>query len=153
YGAQSDSSPLGEVIRSADLGGLIEKLPDGLQTKLGEGGALVSGGQGQRVRLGRALLRKEARLVILDEAFRGLDRERRRELLVQARRTWKRATLLCITHDVTDTLSFERVLVIGEGRVVEDGNPALLAAQKQSRYSRLLDAERAVREGLWSDAS
>ena len=79
------SPPLDQVLDAADLRDLLEKLPDGLQTQLGEGGALVSGGEGQRVRLGRGLLRPGARLVILDEPFRGLDRERRRELLARTR--------------------------------------------------------------------
>src|SRR6185503_5349512 len=90
---------------------ILQKLPDGLQTSLGEAGGLVSGGEGQRVRLGRGALRTGARLAILDEPFRGLDRERRRTLMDRVRRWWKDATLLCITHDVGETLDFERVIV------------------------------------------
>ncbi len=81
------------------------------------------------MRLGRALLRPGARLVILDEPFRGLDREQRRELLARARRLWRGATLLCVTHDVGETLGFERVLVVEDGRIVEDGPPERLAAR------------------------
>ena len=55
--------------------GSSQQLPDGLQTSLGEGGGRLSGGEGQRVRLGRALIRPGVRLVILDEPFRGLDRD------------------------------------------------------------------------------
>ena len=77
----------------ADLRGIIEQLPDGLQTTLGEGGTLVSGGEGQRVRFGRALGRPDARLVILDEPFRGLERERRATLLRRARDSGLDATL------------------------------------------------------------
>ena len=121
-----------------------------LQTWLGEGSALVSGGEGQRVRLGRGLLRRGVRLVILDEPFRGFDRERRRELLARARQWWRTATLLCITHDVGETRGFARVLVVEAGQIVEDGVPADLAARPSSRYRALLEAEREVREGLWS---
>src|SRR6185503_11933592 len=91
-----------------------------------------------------------ARLAILDEPFRGLDRERRRVLLGRARAAWQGATLLCVTHDVADTAEFERVLVIDGGRVVEDGAPAALAATPGSRYRAMLDADEAVRAGLWS---
>ncbi len=143
----------GDVMRLADLRGVLERLPDGMQTTLGEAGALVSGGEGQRVRLARGMLRADARLVILDEPFRGLDREKRRELLTRARIRWKDATLLCITHDVRETLSFARVLVIEGGRLVEDGDPKLLAEDPSSRYRALLDAEDALREGLWSAAA
>jgi ABC-type bacteriocin/lantibiotic exporter with double-glycine peptidase domain len=140
------------AIEMADLRRVLEKLPDGLQTGLGEGGALVSGGEGQRVRLGRAMLRRDARLVILDEPFRGLDREKRRELMERARELWSDATLLCVTHDVGETMSFERALVIEDGRIAEDGSPRALAARPDSRYSQLLDAEDSVRAGLWAAA-
>jgi ABC-type transport system involved in cytochrome bd biosynthesis fused ATPase/permease subunit len=143
-------TPLDQALEAADLRDLLEKLPDGLQTRLGEGGALVSGGEGQRVRLGRGLLRPGVRLAILDEPFRGLDRERRRELLARARHWWHAATLLCITHDVGETQGFDRVLVVEGGQIVEDGAPADLAALPGSRYRALLEAEREVREGLWS---
>lgn len=150
YGAHPDASlAINRVIKLADLLDVLEKLPDGLQTSLGEGGALVSGGQGQRVRLGRAMLKEGARLVILDEPFRGLERDRRRQLLARAREHWRERTLICITHDVAETRTFERVVVIHEGRVVEDGCPEQLAAQPDSRYQALLAAEEEVRAGMW----
>ena len=93
--------------------------------------------------------RAGARLVILDEPARGLDRERRRVLLDRAREMWRDATLLCITHDVGATRDFERVLVIERARIVEDGSPTELAADPDSRYRALLDAEHAVRRGMW----
>jgi len=144
--------PISQVIAQADLLSVLQQLPDGLQTPLGEGGGLVSGGEGQRVRLGRALLRPGVRLVILDEPFRGLDRAARRTLLARARRLWSTATVLCITHDVGETQGFDRVLVVEGGRVVEDAAPAVLAGCPDSRYRALLDAEVAVREGLWAGA-
>jgi ATP-binding cassette subfamily B protein len=141
---------IGAAIEAAELRRVLEQMPDGLQTTLGEGGALVSGGEGQRVRLGRAILRPGVRLVILDEPFRGLDREKRRELLLRARQLWKGATLLCITHDLSETKAFQRVLVIDRGHVVEDGAPTRLAQNPASRYCELLAAEEAVVRGLWS---
>lgn len=150
YGAEEeDAGGLGAAMETADLRDVLERLPDGLSTKLGEGGALLSGGQGQRVRLGRAALRSGARLVLLDEPFRGLDRDRRHALLARARQHWPRATFIVVTHDVGDTFDLPRVLVIEGGRVVEDGAPAALAADPGSRYRALLDAEREVRQGLW----
>lgn len=134
-----------EAIDAADLRRILERLPQGLNTPLGEGGGLVSGGEGQRVRFGRALLRPEVRLVILDEPFRGLDIEQRKTLLARAREFWKDATLLSISHDISETLSFPRVLVIDGGRIVVDGSPQ----QLESRYRSLLEAERSIREELW----
>jgi ABC-type bacteriocin/lantibiotic exporter with double-glycine peptidase domain len=145
-----DAVPTATLLEQSELRQLLETLPDGLQTELGESGGLVSGGEGQRVRLGRALLRREVRLALLDEPFRGLDRHQRRELLARARRHWENTTLLCVTHDVGETLGFSRALVVENGRIVEDGNPADLARQANSRYRALLEAEESVREGSWS---
>jgi ABC-type bacteriocin/lantibiotic exporter with double-glycine peptidase domain len=154
YGAATDTFlAIDHAIEAADLREILDKLPDGLQTPLGEGGGLVSGGEGQRVRLGRALLRSDVRLVILDEPFRGLQREQRRELLARVRSLWHGATLLCITHDISETKDFERVIVMAEGRIVEDGDPQALVEATNSRYGAMLRAESAARDALWSLAS
>ncbi|XXX80819.1 ATP-binding cassette domain-containing protein [Sorangium sp. So ce134] len=134
----------------ADLTGVLERLPDGLQAAIGEGGARLSGGQGQRVRLARALMKGDARLVLLDEPFRGLERERRRALLARARERWARATLVFVSHDVMDTLGFDRVLVVEGGRVVEDGAPRALMDDPRSRYRALAEADARARDEVWS---
>ncbi len=151
YGAPDGGPPLATVLEDTDVLSVLDGLPEGLGSSLGDGGTLVSGGEGQRVRLARAMLRGESRLAILDEPFRGLDRERRSALLARARALWSEATLLCVTHDVGDTLGFPRVIVVDGGRVVEDGPPRELAARADSRYRALLDAERMVHTGLWQD--
>jgi ATP-binding cassette subfamily B protein len=154
YGcAETDGPAIGRVLETAEMRGLVERLPDGLQTPLGEGGALVSGGEGQRVRLGRSLLRRDVRLVLLDEPFRGLDREQRGRLLAAARSWWKDSTLVCVTHDVGDAAAFGRVVVLDGGHVVEDGAAADLVPRAGSRLAALLDAERALRDGLWGDGT
>jgi ATP-binding cassette subfamily B protein len=154
YGMEElETRPLSEVVEAADLYDVLERLPEGLKTELGENGGLVSGGEGQRVRLGRAMLRPGVRLVILDEPFRGLDREKRRLLLAEARRHWRAQTLLCVTHDVGETLGFPRVLVVENGQIVEDGDPQALAADPESRYASLLAAEEHVRRALWASAA
>ncbi len=149
YGQDQAGGEIGRAVDGALLRQVLESLPDGLQTKLGEGGALVSGGEGQRVRLGRALLRNGVQLVLLDEPFRGLDREKRRELLQRARQFWRRQTMLCVTHDIAETKAFDRVLVMEHGTIVEDGNPRELAINEASRYARLLKAEMQTRTGMW----
>lgn len=151
FGAGAGAIPDPELLESAELHGLLKKLPSGLQTKLGENGGLVSGGEGQRVRLARAMHRRGVGLVILDEPFRGLDRQQRRNLMTRARKYWCDATLLCVTHDVGETLSFPRVLVVDAGRVVEDGPPEELVRQPDSTYRKLLLAEEEVREAFGSN--
>jgi ABC-type bacteriocin/lantibiotic exporter with double-glycine peptidase domain len=145
-----EAVPSATLLEQSELRQLLEKLPDGLQTELGESGGLVSGGEGQRVRFGRALLKRGVRLALLDEPFRGLDRHQRRDLLARARDHWAGITLLCVTHDVGETMGFPRALVVENGRIVEEGNPAELARRANSRYRALLEAEESVREGSWA---
>lgn len=145
--------PLGQTVEMADLFDVLEVLPDGLQTQLGEEGRMLSGGQGQRVRLGRAMMQTGVRLVILDEPFRGLDRDKRRLMLDRAREYWREATLICITHDVGETLDFERILLVENGRIVEDAHPAELSQKENSRYKDLLTAEEELRHSLWQSTN
>ena len=154
YGVDADngeSPPASFILEQADLMSLLGGQSDGLQTQLGEGGALVSGGEGQRVRFGRALGRSEAGCVILDEAFRGLDRDKRQTLLNNARDLWKQSTLLCVSHDIEQTLQFPRVLVVDQGQIVEDGKPCELAQNLDSHYSQLLKAEQDFQPTGWQN--
>jgi ATP-binding cassette subfamily B protein len=153
YGSEEAAADIAPAIDLADLRSVLERLPEGLQTFLGEGGTMVSGGEGQRVRLGRAMLRRDVRLVLLDEPFRGLDRERRKLLLERARRFWGGATIVCVTHDLSHTLDFPRVVVVEGGRIVEDGNPHELACDMQSIYQRMLAAEQLVLEAMWANTT
>ncbi len=140
---------LGPVLAQADLRSLLETLPEGLQTPLGESGGLISGGEGQRVRLGRGMLKSGVRLAVLDEAFRGLDRGQRQRLTARARELWKGVTMLYVSHDVQDTRDFDKVVVLEAGKVVEHATPAELLARPDSRYNQLLEAERAVFREHW----
>jgi len=135
---------VGTVLDSCGLLPVVAKLPDGLATPLGEGGALLSAGEAQRVRLARAMLRKNTRLAILDEPFVGLERDRRRALLASVRQRWEGCTLFYVTHDVSETRAFDRVLVVDNGRIVEDGEPLHLAQSLSSRYRRMLQTQEAV---------
>lgn len=141
---------LAEVTRTAELHDVLEHLPEGLRSSLGEGGGGISGGEGQRVRMARAMLRRDARLVIFDEPFRGLDEERRRALLARARQHWAHATFLYITHDVRDALRFPRVLVVDDGTIQHDDAPQRLLSAP-SGLTELVEAARAVRDELWDD--
>jgi ABC-type transport system involved in cytochrome bd biosynthesis fused ATPase/permease subunit len=155
YGMPPDAAmPWFTALDAADLLPLLQSLPAGLQTQLGEGGALVSGGEGQRVRLGRGLMRAPVRLVVLDEAFRGLDRAQRRCLLQRARQWWHEATLICITHDLVETQFFDRVVVLEAGHITDDDAPGVLAERASSAYRALLEAEQTLyaqisREAGW----
>jgi ABC-type bacteriocin/lantibiotic exporter with double-glycine peptidase domain len=137
-----------EALRAAGLLDLLTALPAGLQTPLGEAGGRLSGGEAQRLRLARALLRPGVRLVLLDEPFRGLAAGQRAALLAAARAHWRHATLLCITHSPAEALGFDRALVLDHGHLVESGEPAQLAARHGSRFRALLAAEAAAAAAL-----
>ncbi len=144
-------SSLGNILQQADLEEVLAHAEHGLQTKLGEGGARLSGGEGQRVRLARIFWQQNARLILLDEAFRGLDRKQRLYQLVQVRHRWPHATLLCVSHDIRETLAFPRVLVIENGQIIEDGQPKLLA-KTNSRYREMLYTERSLQQRIWDNS-
>ncbi len=142
-GASEDR--VAELVEAAELERVAERV--GAQP-LGADGGLLSGGEAQRVRLARAFGRSEVRLVVLDEALRGLDRGQRLRLLARARERWRDATLVCATHDVEDGLAFDRILVLDGGRVVEQGRPDELLHTDGSRLRTLVDAERMLRAEL-----
>lgn len=131
---------------------LVERLPDGLKSVLGEGGGMVSGGEGQRIRLARAFLRSGVRLALLDEPFRGLDRDLREILIERVRQHWKAATLIMVSHDIEQSAQFSRVLVVEGGKIVEDGEPLLLLMDEGSRYRALWNAEQEARLSVWESA-
>ena len=128
----------GEVERAADLAHaseFIRRLPSGLETQLGERGVTLSGGQRQRIAIARAILR-DAPLLLLDEATSSLDAES--ETLVQTalEELMKHRTTLVIAHRLATVLSCDRIMVLDQGRVVEQGTHASLAAAN-GLYARL----------------
>lgn len=142
-----------QVLSQADLLGILERLEQGEHTLLGEEGRRLSGGEGQRVRFGRALRHENPRLVILDEPFRGLTRDQRQRLLKMARQYWQNTTLIFISHDIQDTLDFDRVWVVDQGALAEDDKPEVLLDISDGQYRRLLELEQSARDTIWNSAS
>ncbi|MGN7611409.1 ATP-binding cassette domain-containing protein [Magnetococcales bacterium HHB-1] len=153
YGQKKTKKLMPEVLEQAELLEVITHLPDGIDTVLGENAGRLSGGEGQRVRLGRGFNQGEVRLVILDEPFRGLTRRQRTRLLKRARRLWCDATLIFISHDVADTQSFDRVWVVHDKEIVEDASPQALLSQPNSHYQQLLKSEQRVRSLIWNSTA
>ena len=145
-----DVAQLPFALSEAELYEVLERIPDS-QMPLGEGGGMLSGGEGQRVRLARALMQARPRLVILDEAFRGMDRAMRSELLQRCRRRWSDATFLFVTHDVYETADCDRVIVMQAGRVVEYDTPDALIGHGDSLYNRMRESNREIRDELWGN--
>jgi ABC-type bacteriocin/lantibiotic exporter with double-glycine peptidase domain len=141
---------LQETLELSLLKDVVTKLPEGIATPLGESGCSISGGEGQRVRIGRAMMRAGARLILLDEAFRGLERGVRRKLSRELRHSARSTTLLEVTHDVAETTDFDRIFVIEDGALVEAGTPAALLATAGSRYAELVATDQSAQERTWS---
>lgn len=132
----------------AELGleGWLASLPEGLDTQIGPGGAGLSAGQAQLVACARVLLR-DPDLVILDEASSRLDPATDRQVHAAMARLLDGRTGIIVAHRLGTVGRADDVLVMGEGRIVEQGPWAALAADPRSRFSGLLrlSAEEVIR--------
>lgn len=128
-----------EVLRVARLAccdEFVSKLPDGYQTVIGENGQTLSGGERQRISIARALL-KDAPVVLLDEATASLDVEN--ETLIQAgiSELVKNKTVLIIAHRMRTIANADKILVLGNGKIIEQGTPHELKA-RGGYFARML---------------
>jgi len=120
-----------EVRRAAELAaadGFIAALPQGYDTLLGERGVTLSGGQRQRIAIARAVL-KDAPILLLDEATSALDAESERLVQEALDRLMQGRTTIVVAHRLATVQSADRILVMDEGRIVEEGTHATLAAR------------------------
>ena len=113
----------------------IQELPDGFDTIIGEGGARLSGGECQRISIARALL-KNAPILILDEATSALDTESEREVQSALENLMKHRTTFVIAHRLSTIKNSDRIIVINNGSIVEDGTHEELLVM-DGEYERL----------------
>jgi subfamily B ATP-binding cassette protein MsbA len=130
------------IIRAAEAAHameFIEQLPEGLDTRLGENGTLLSGGQRQRLAIARALL-KDAPVLILDEATSALDTESERVIQEALKEVMKNRTTLVIAHRLSTIENADQVIVLREGKLIEQGTHEELLAKGRA-YARLYQTQ------------
>ncbi len=121
YGVDSDQQhDLDQALRSAHVDEFVDRLPQGLETVIGEGGVQLSGGQRQRLALARALY-KRAPILILDEATSSLDSESERYVQEALDKIMEVSTTLIIAHRLSTVERADRIVVLDQGEVVEQG--------------------------------
>jgi ATP-binding cassette subfamily B protein len=129
-----------EASRLANCDKFINKLPLGYNTYVGERGIKLSGGERQRVAIARAIL-KDAPILVLDEATSALDSESEMFIQEALQNLIKNKTTIVIAHRLSTVRSMDRIIVIENGKIVEDDNHDELLANKNGIYKRLWDIQ------------
>jgi len=141
YGAMTNATPeqIQDAAEKAHALEFIEKLPEGFNTMIGERGTRLSGGQRQRIAIARALL-KDAPILILDEATSALDSHSEKQIQLALDELVKGRTTLMIAHRLSTIAKADRVIVMDEGEIVEEGAHDSLYSQG-GIYTHLYDLQ------------
>lgn len=132
--------------KAANCDEFVCKLPKGYDTSIGENGAKLSGGERQRISIARALL-KDAPIVLLDEATASLDVENETKVQGALSRLLTGKTVLVIAHRMRTVEAADKIVVLADGKVAEEGSPAELMA-KGGLYRRMVELQR--KSAQWS---
>lgn len=130
--------------KAAQIHEFIARLPKGYETQVGERGLKLSGGEKQRVGIARTLL-KDPPILLLDEATSALDTETEREIQDALRRAGEGRTVITIAHRLSTVADADRIVVLEDGRIVEEGTHAELLA-REGRYAGLWARQASERE-------
>ncbi|MFT9332762.1 MAG: ATP-binding cassette domain-containing protein, partial [Acetobacter persici] len=124
---------------AAGCADFIEAMPEGFETLVGDRGVKLSGGQRQRIAIARAFLRN-APILILDEATSALDTESEAHVQKALERLMVGRTVIAVAHRLSTLRNFDRIVVMQDGRIVEDGSPTLLE-QQDGPYKNFLNQQ------------
>ncbi len=145
HGATDDE--VRAAAKAANCEEFIDKLPEGYGTMIGENGAKLSGGERQRISIARALL-KNAPIVLLDEATASLDVENETKVQSALSRLLEGKTVLVIAHRMRTVEAADHIVVLADGKVVEEGRPEVLRETKGSKFRHM--AELQASSAKWS---
>ena len=120
--SEIEESRLQEALHQARLSELVEQLPQGVNTVLGERGVRLSGGQRQRVALARAFYHGRS-VLVMDEATSALDNEAEREIVAEIQRLKGQKTMTVIAHRLTTVQHCDRIYRLEQGSIVDAGSP------------------------------
>lgn len=138
YGKRNASEKeLIEALKNANAYEFVLKLPNGIDSEIGERGVRLSGGQKQRIQIARAIL-KNAPILILDEATSSLDAKSEKEVQVALENLMKGKLVIIIAHRFSTIQNVDKIIVIDDGKIVDYGNPHELS-KKKGVYSELLN--------------
>ena len=140
HGATDDE--VRAAAKAANCDEFVEKLPQGYDTPIGENGAKLSGGERQRISIARALL-KNAPIVLLDEATASLDVENETKVQGALSRLLAGKTVLVIAHRMRTVQAADKIVVLSEGRVAEQGTPSELLAKEDGMFRRMTQLQAA----------
>lgn len=126
--------------KAANCDEFVERLPEGYNTSIGENGAKLSGGERQRISIARALL-KDAPIILLDEATASLDVENETKVQGALSRFLRGKTVLVIAHRMRTVEAADKIIVLKEGRVAEEGTPADLM-KKGGIFARMVELQK-----------
>lgn len=139
---EASEAAIEKAVEAAALAEVVAALPKGLDTPVGEAGSLLSGGQKQRISIARALL-KDAPILILDEATSALDSESENQIKEALEILMKGRTCLTVAHRLSTIDRADRIVVMQDGVIVEEGTPAELLA-KGGAYARMVRLQTGV---------
>ncbi|WP_405298382.1 ABC transporter ATP-binding protein [Methanobrevibacter sp.] len=128
-----------EAAKLAECDEFVQKLPDGYDTVIGENGELLSGGQRQRISIARAML-KDANVILLDEATSFLDVENESKIQKALSELIKNKTVIIIAHRMRTIANADKIIVLDEGRISEQGSPEELLAQN-GLFKKMVDLQ------------